>query len=272
MEPDYFITRDKGEKVKSDRSFYDGRYNDKWKYRGLKDILRVSETIKYKEIIRFLGNIRAASGNPLEILDFGCGRGRLVSQLKALGNITGVDFSTSAIEQCRVNFPFSKFETVDVTDPTWADERSGSFDAVISVDVIEHLPWSRQDTFLGNMRTLCTPEGSAILTTPIRERILCLKKDGTLSDEEFLKQTEGQPTANQLNFHQLMDMVSRYFEVIEVKEIVPLITARSLDLTVKLASLPFRYRPMQMLTDLIGMKGKYALLLLKPKFRERNGD
>lgn len=248
----------------SDKSFYNRTYSSIWRFRGFADLLRVSETIKYKEISKIIASFRETSGQPLKILDFGCGRGRLVHMLKGLGEITGVDFSTSAVEQCGVNFPFAKFDVVDVTDMAWAEEHKNTFNVVISVDVIEHLPWEKQDIFISNISTLCSSDGLVIITTPIRERTLEMKRDKNVSDEDFLKLIEGQPTANQLYLKQLTDLMTRYFKIISFKEVSPLIKNRFVDLFVKSISLPLMYKPMQILTNSFNIKGKYSLLALKP--------
>lgn len=69
------------------------------------------------------------------VLDAGCGNGALAGYLAERGyEVTGTDASVSGIEMARLNFPEVHFEigTFDSRPP-------GTFDAVCSTEVIEHL-------------------------------------------------------------------------------------------------------------------------------------
>ncbi len=83
------------------------------------------------------GNTIIPIVNTGEALDLGCGNGKTVSTLIDNGfDVTGVDFSKVAIEQCRNSFKNSRFEVASVTDLPFEDD---SFDYVTAVHVLEHL-------------------------------------------------------------------------------------------------------------------------------------
>jgi len=71
------------------------------------------------------------------ILDIGCGSGRLVKVLQDnnySGQYLGVDFSKNAIDYCKKTYPFYSFRVSDVFDISM--ER---FDTIISLELFEHI-------------------------------------------------------------------------------------------------------------------------------------
>ena len=72
------------------------------------------------------------------VLDFGCGCGRVTRYwTEFAGTVSGGDVSAKAIEWCRVNMPFARFELNRLEPPlAFADE---SFDLVYALSVFTHL-------------------------------------------------------------------------------------------------------------------------------------
>jgi 2-polyprenyl-6-hydroxyphenyl methylase/3-demethylubiquinone-9 3-methyltransferase len=104
---------------------------------------------------------RASARN---ILDLGCGNGALTGRLQAEGfEITGCDMSVSGIAVARQRFPNIQFFQHDLSQalPT---EHVGQYDAVISIEVIEHLLLPR--ILITNALTALRPGGLLVLTTP----------------------------------------------------------------------------------------------------------
>jgi SAM-dependent methyltransferase len=80
-------------------------------------------------------------------LDFGCGEGLFLQELKQRGiifkNLFGIDLRSDAVLDAQTLLPEYQFETVDLL--SW-DKPERSFDLVIASQVLEHLP--NPDIFL----------------------------------------------------------------------------------------------------------------------------
>jgi 2-polyprenyl-3-methyl-5-hydroxy-6-metoxy-1,4-benzoquinol methylase len=101
---------------------------------------------------------------PGRVCDVGCGNGWASARLEALGySVTGLDPSDEGIAIARGRGLTARFEEWGVYDATPADLRE-RFDAVVSLDVIEHLYFPRELARRA-MELLC-PGGTLILSTP----------------------------------------------------------------------------------------------------------
>jgi cyclopropane fatty-acyl-phospholipid synthase-like methyltransferase len=99
------------------------------------------------------------------ILDLGCGRGWLTRALSAYGDVIGTDVVASSVDRARELFPDLRFEQTDIRG--LIDSRGpGSFDVVVSSEVLEHVEDEEKHAFLGGIHRLLEPGGYAILTTP----------------------------------------------------------------------------------------------------------
>lgn len=109
----------------------------------------------FVELVKRLDGVRT-------ICDLGCGNGHITGRLAELGyKVTGIDASPSGIEIARQTYP--KVEFVEaVIDRELSG--LGSFDLVISSDVIEHL--YRPSDLLEAANALLKPGGQMLLGTP----------------------------------------------------------------------------------------------------------
>lgn len=102
---------------------------------------------------------------PRRVLDYGCGNGALCRVLKQHGiaEIVGMDPSESGIQQAAQGGPGIRFLNHSVYDPLPA-EFHGSFDLIISTEVVEHLyaPRALPRRFLEGLK----PGGTVLVTTP----------------------------------------------------------------------------------------------------------
>lgn len=99
-----------------------------------------------------------------KILDLGCGPGvpfdrYLVERGFAL---TGVDISGKQIEEAKRNVPDARFIRADMTSVAFDD---ASFDAVMSLYAIFHIPREEHKGFLVNIGRMLKPEGPILITT-----------------------------------------------------------------------------------------------------------
>jgi len=99
------------------------------------------------------------------ILDLGCGNGSLTAAVIPVGaEVHAVDLSSSGIRHAAAAFPQIRFHCLDVTGDLSAIPGFGSFDAVISAEVVEHLYQPRK--LVTNAWHALRPGGSFIITTP----------------------------------------------------------------------------------------------------------
>jgi 2-polyprenyl-6-hydroxyphenyl methylase/3-demethylubiquinone-9 3-methyltransferase len=113
---------------------------------------------------RILPELRRFVPPPRRVFELGCGNGATARTLAAEGySVTAVDPSTSGIEIAK------KFESdtlhfdVGSTDVDLAS-KYGQFPVVLSLEVIEHCPSSRE--FMRSFTSLLAPGGVGIISTP----------------------------------------------------------------------------------------------------------
>lgn len=98
------------------------------------------------------------------ILDLGCGNGYFTARLHQAGyDVTGVDHSSSGIALARREYPGIPFARHDLHDELPA-EHVGKYDAVVAVEVIEHLLLPRR--LMAAATAALRPGGALVITTP----------------------------------------------------------------------------------------------------------
>src|SRR6266545_682204 len=108
------------------------------------------------------------AGTPIEtldsILDFGCGCGRVIRNWAGLeARVAGSDLSGDAIDWCRTNLSFARFETNGLSPPLVFDD--ASFDLTYALSVLTHLPEAIQHDWMDELHRVARPHGLALLTT-----------------------------------------------------------------------------------------------------------
>ena len=98
-----------------------------------------------------------------KVYDLGCGNGAFARHLKSLGyEVTGVDPSEEGIRLGREADPELRLEVGNAYEPL--SEKYGTFDFVVSLEVVEHVYYPRQ--FAQCVTDLLKPGGTAIVSTP----------------------------------------------------------------------------------------------------------
>jgi 2-polyprenyl-6-hydroxyphenyl methylase/3-demethylubiquinone-9 3-methyltransferase len=108
---------------------------------------------------------RSQVSSPIKwrVLDLGCGNGALAATLAKNGyEVVGVDLSRRGIALARETCKSCVFEVASAYDDL--PSRFGTFDAVVSVEVIEHLMWPR--SYVDIVYRSLKPGGFAIISTP----------------------------------------------------------------------------------------------------------
>jgi 2-polyprenyl-3-methyl-5-hydroxy-6-metoxy-1,4-benzoquinol methylase len=114
-----------------------------------------------------LEECRAARGGRIEVLDFGCGTGVMITRpLARLGHdVTGIDIDAVSIRQAqRLNANPALANLRYVVGRLEAQPWEGRFDAVVASEVLEHI--GDPAAFLGMLARCLKRDGLLILTVP----------------------------------------------------------------------------------------------------------
>jgi len=109
-----------------------------------------------------------AAAVPLErvgsVLDFGCGCGRVTRYWTDFaGEVSGSDVNAEAVDWCRRNLPFARFEPNAIEPPlAFADESMG---LVYAFSVFTHLTAELQLAWRDELRRVLRPGGYLLVTT-----------------------------------------------------------------------------------------------------------
>lgn len=109
---------------------------------------------------RLLKKYLPENGEGLRLLDAGCGTGHHMAELAGRGyEVAGVDASKEMLEFARENNPGAEIYEADVDEIPFPDE---SFDIILSVEVLRHLP--RSVKAISEMARLLKPGGFCLVT------------------------------------------------------------------------------------------------------------
>jgi 2-polyprenyl-6-hydroxyphenyl methylase/3-demethylubiquinone-9 3-methyltransferase len=157
------------------------------------------------ELCRHFGRDRFAK-KPLEglkLLDIGCGGGLVSEPMARLGaEVTGIDAAEGNVKTAKLHAEQSRLE-IDYRHTTaekLAETEAGSFDAVLTLEVVEHV--ADVELFLGTSARLLKPGGMMALATLNRtvkaaatavfaaEYVLRWLPRGTHDPRKFIKPSE----------------------------------------------------------------------------------
>jgi SAM-dependent methyltransferase len=107
---------------------------------------------------RWIDELAALLPDPAHVLDLGCGAGVPASRILVERgfDVTGLDISTVQIERARLLVPRASFVQADMA--TW-DCDPGSFQAIVSLYALIHVPLEDQRTLLPKMANWLSPGG-----------------------------------------------------------------------------------------------------------------
>ncbi|MEM9619534.1 MAG: class I SAM-dependent methyltransferase [Pseudomonadota bacterium] len=99
----------------------------------------------------------------LNVLDFGCGCGRVATPyIAANGRLTGVDIDASAIEFLKTHYPDHDFRTTQFEPPLPFDD--STFDAVYSISIWSHLNKDSGERWLREIYRILKPGGVFLMS------------------------------------------------------------------------------------------------------------
>jgi SAM-dependent methyltransferase len=108
-----------------------------------------------------------AAARPLRILDAGCGTGGMTQRLAAQGSVTGLDWSPLALDLARRRGSLAWTRGSVERLPF----RTGTFDLVVSLDVLYHRGVGSDLLALQELRRCLRPGGSLIVNLPAFESL-----------------------------------------------------------------------------------------------------
>ena len=104
---------------------------------------------------------------PKRVLDFGCGDGRLISELckKGVPEIYGIDFSKRALLLSQVMVDYN--DRVKLFGDL-EEIRDQQFDIAIAMEVIEHIPPEQTKSIITGIHSILGDEGTFIISVPTK--------------------------------------------------------------------------------------------------------
>ena len=122
-----------------------------------------------RTVAAILHALRGIPRSSRRVLDIGCGIGwssrELARQLPS-ARIAALDLSPRLIDlAARLTVEANvEYSTQDVLDPRWSPE--GTFDAIVMLDVYEHIPPTQRPQLHGTLSRLLAQRGVILLTCP----------------------------------------------------------------------------------------------------------
>ena len=138
-----------------------GFYDDRYEHGYMRDFVDPYEACR---VVTVRDTLRRLPGEPERVLDYGCGEGRYLEVVRERfpnARLVGCDVSSVALDHARRRRPWADYTKMD-------DERApledGSFDLILSVEVLEHV--ADVELATRELARLLAPGGRLVLTTP----------------------------------------------------------------------------------------------------------
>jgi SAM-dependent methyltransferase len=149
------------EALERQKKFYDDRYTAGYMESFEYDVYERCRLYTVQKLL-------AAMPAPKKILDYGCGQGRYIAELRKifpLADISGCDVSDKGMAIAGANNPGVSFIGMDSESIDCLDQ---SFDLVISIEVLEHV--GDVGKAIQEIVRVLRPGGTALITTPCANR------------------------------------------------------------------------------------------------------
>ncbi len=100
-----------------------------------------------------------------DVLDFGCGCGRVLRHFASIarGRLHGTDYNPILIDWCKRHLPFASFMSNGLTPPLPCE--ADRFDLVYAVSVFTHLPSDTQFEWMRELQRVLKPGGHLLFST-----------------------------------------------------------------------------------------------------------
>lgn len=171
-------------------------------------------------------------GDPLTMLDWGCGCGRVLRHMLRRfpegTRIIGVDIDVEAIAWCREQLGDVARFVCNAAEPPIAEVAGASVDLRYGVSVLSHLPEPMQDVWLAEIARLLRPGGIALLSVHGPDLLPTDAEPAVLAD--FARRgfafrrgggTTGLPDFYQQAFHRVDYIEDHWVKWLDVLEVLP---------------------------------------------------
>lgn len=117
--------------------------------------------LDYLSYMNFVAELIAEKIKPAQMIDVGCGDGRLTHMLRdRVPRIVGVDLATTAISLARALNPGSEFMADDLKNV------SEKFSLATLIEVMEHIPDDGYPDFIRSVAGVLEPRGLLVVSVP----------------------------------------------------------------------------------------------------------
>ncbi len=186
------------------------------------EFIRVGKLLSYNIFSSVVSLAEKTGGN--QILEFGCGCGRVISHLSGLllnNQFFGTDIDQEAITWCNNNLStVAEFTANDAYPPLPFED--SFFDVVYSISVFTHLPEEMQFLWLEELKRV-TRKGAYLLITTHGEELAPARIRKQMSKHGFhygvSEGTDGLPDFYQTTFHTenyIRRHWSSYFAIVKI--------------------------------------------------------
>jgi SAM-dependent methyltransferase len=181
-----------------------------------------------RKTARMIADTFARHGQPIEevgdLLDFGCGCGRVVRHWRALSatSVHGTDFNARLISWCTKNLTFADFSKNELAPPLrLAEDR---FDAAYAFSVFTHLPEELTLEWLAELSRVLRPGGLLVVSThgeAYADRLSHEERERFLSGEAVIHRSRVAGTNLCTAFHPANYVRARFTRDFELLEHTP---------------------------------------------------
>lgn len=119
------------------------------------------QTIEFERIQKLFTEFQKATNSTLNVLDFGCGKGKFLNLFSSLGfDVTGTDINLIYVEDAKLN----GFNAISIDE---LFENKQKYDFIFLSHIVEHINPEELVNLIPKLLNLLTINGRLVLITPV---------------------------------------------------------------------------------------------------------